>query len=300
MPTRREFLYAGAAAAVAGTWPTGPGQAAQAAGDKSGSTEPPVKFKLGLVTYNLARDWDIPTIIKRCLAAGFEAVELRSTHAHGVEPGISKDRRREVRKQFADGGLRLLSLGTACQYHEPDPKAVEKNIEETKRFAELAADLGCLGIKVRPNGLPKDVPVPKTLEQIGKALRRCGEIGDEHGIEIWVEVHGSGTADPRHMRAIMDIADHPRVGVCWNSNANDLIDGSIQRGFDLLRPKLMSCHINELSSEYPWRDLFTNLRRTGYDRYTLAEVQGFDTQSEKDVLRIMGYYKALWTQLCRP
>jgi hypothetical protein len=40
------------------------------------------KMKLGLVTYNLAQDWDIETIIKNCEAAKFQGVELRTTHGH--------------------------------------------------------------------------------------------------------------------------------------------------------------------------------------------------------------------------
>ena len=42
-------------------------------------------MKLGLVTYNMAKDWDVPTIIKNCQDTGFEGVELRTTHAHKVE-----------------------------------------------------------------------------------------------------------------------------------------------------------------------------------------------------------------------
>ena len=42
-------------------------------------------MNLGLVTYNLARDWDLPTLIRNCEETGFHAVELRTTHAHGVE-----------------------------------------------------------------------------------------------------------------------------------------------------------------------------------------------------------------------
>src|SRR6266404_353672 len=60
----------------------------------------PPKFKLGLVTYELAKDWDVETIIKNCEATGFEGVELRTTHRHGVEPSISKEQRKEVRKRF--------------------------------------------------------------------------------------------------------------------------------------------------------------------------------------------------------
>src|SRR5262245_32307433 len=111
-------------------------------------------FKLGLVTYNLAKDWDIPTLIKNCVQTEFEAVELRSTHKHGVEPSLGKQQRSEVRQRFADTGVTLLSLGSICEYHSPDPGVVRKNIEETKRFIELAHDIGALGVKVRPNGIP--------------------------------------------------------------------------------------------------------------------------------------------------
>ena len=74
-------------------------------------------FKLGLVTYNLAKDWDIPTLIQNCQQTGFEAVELRTTHRHGVEPSLTLSQRQNVKKQFAASPVRLLSLGSTCEYH---------------------------------------------------------------------------------------------------------------------------------------------------------------------------------------
>src|SRR5206468_12681695 len=43
------------------------------------------KMLLGAVTYNVLKDWDLETILKNLEAAGFEAVELRTGHKHGVE-----------------------------------------------------------------------------------------------------------------------------------------------------------------------------------------------------------------------
>lgn len=44
-------------------------------------------MRLGAVTYNVLRDWDVETIITKLEeTGGFEAVELRTTHKHGVEP----------------------------------------------------------------------------------------------------------------------------------------------------------------------------------------------------------------------
>lgn len=252
-------------------------------------------MKLGLVTYNMAKDWELPALIAKCRATGFEAVELRTTHAHGVEPSLPAAERQAVRRQFEGSGVRLLSLGTACEYHSLDPEVVRRQIEETREFVRLGHDLGCLGVKVRPNGLQEKEGVPKeqTLAQIGRALAECGEFGREHGIEIWVEAHGAGTQLPENMRAIMDAAGHPNVFVCWNSNATDVIDGSIKPSFELLKRWIRSVHITELCSDaYPWRELFTLLREINYDRYTLAEIPG-----SSDPERVMRYYRALWGAL---
>ena len=83
-------------------------------------------MKLGLVTYNVARDWDVATILKNCKAAGIEGVEPRTTHAHGIEPSLAPERRREVRKQFEDAGVALWGLGSVCEFHSPDPEVVKK------------------------------------------------------------------------------------------------------------------------------------------------------------------------------
>ncbi len=250
-------------------------------------------MKLGLVTYNVGKDWGVPTIIEKLGATGFEAVELRSTHRHGVEPGIPPARVDEVRRTFEESRVRLLSLGSACEFHAPDPGERAANVRETAGFVELAHDLGCWGVKVRPNGLPEGVPRAVTVGRIAEALRACGDHALGYGVEIWVEVHGRGTQQPDVMREIMDRCAHPSVGVCWNSNPTDIRDGSIEASFDLLRPFVRNVHIRDLP-DYPHRELFRLLRSVGYDRYTLAE-----TAQSCEPDRYLRYYRALWRELAR-
>ena len=322
---RRSFLKT-SALAVAGmglageeaSARTAPGGAPAKAGSSPSAASTPPPFKLGLVTYELAKDWDIETIIQNCEATGFEGVELRTTHKHGVEPSIPKDRRDEVRKRFGDSRVRLVSLGSTCEYESPDQSVVQRNIEDTRRFCQLAHDLGCVGVKVRPNGFPRNSDHARVLDQIGHALNECGNIARDLGVEIWLEVHGAETQEPSNIHHIMDVSNHPSVGICWNSNDTDVADGSVRQSFDLLKPWLKSCHINELwrtstpwtgntsatdpqsavklaagfpewSKLYPWRELFTLFRSAGYDRYTFAEIP-----ASPEPLRLMHYYRALW------
>src|SRR5678815_3726396 len=69
------------------------------------------KMKLGTVTYNIAKDWDVPTIIKNCTEAKFQGVELRTGHAHKVELSLTKEQRAEVKKRFQDSPVELMGLG---------------------------------------------------------------------------------------------------------------------------------------------------------------------------------------------
>lgn len=142
-------------------------------GVKVSTTKKPL-LKLGLMSYNLARDWDIETIIKNLTEAKFQHVELRTTHAHKVEVNLSKAQRKEVRKRFEDSALEAISLASGFSYHHADAARLRENIEGTKEYTKLAHDIGALGIRVFPNAVSdKGVSVEKTLEQIGKAVREC-------------------------------------------------------------------------------------------------------------------------------
>jgi sugar phosphate isomerase/epimerase len=253
-------------------------------------------MRLGAVTYNVLKDWDLETLIKNLEAARFEAVELRTTHKHGVEISLPAAERERVRKRFEASKVRLLSYGTTCEFHSADAEVRRKNVEEGKRWIELAHDTGAWGIKVRPNGFPEGVPRETTIQRIGESLRELGEYGAGRGVEIWMEVHGRGTQEPPVSAAIMKVANHPQVGVTWNSNPTDIVNGSIKPSFDLLRPWIKCAHINELANPaYPWRELFTLLRQMKYERYTLCEAQ-----ESKEPERFLRWYSALWRELSRP
>ena len=212
------------------------------------------KMKLGTVTYNLAQDWDITTIIKNCEAARFEGVELRTSHAHKVEVNLTRAERDTVKKRFQDSKVELMGLGSTFDYHTPDPGKLRKDIAATKDYIILAHDVGASGVKVRPNGLPREVPKEKTLEQIGKALHELGEFGDGYGVQIRLEVHGPATSLLPNIKTIIDTADHKNVGVCWNSNQTDLDGDGFDHNFNLVKNKIFSVHMRDLYlEEYPDR-----------------------------------------------
>ena len=246
--------------------------------------------QLGIVTYNIAKDWDLTTILSRLDKLDYEGVELRTTHAHKVEVNLSKQERDEVRKRFEDSPVQLAGLGSAFEYHAADPAVVRKNIDGTKEYVRLAHDVGAPGVKVRPNGVSKGSDLDGTLRQIGRALHEIGDDAADFGVAIRVEVHGSVTSELPHFAKIMEYANHPNVYTCWNSNPSDVKNGSIKRSFDLVAPRIHEVHLRDLTDEaYPWRELFALLEDRKYQGFTLAEIP-----ESSDPERVLRYFRSLW------
>ena len=263
-PSRRNFLALSSASAVA---------ALGLEHNLLASTALPTAtlLKLGLVTYQWGKDYPLAELLKVCEQTNYAGVELRSTHKHGVEPSLNAPQRAEAKKRFADSPVALVGLGSACEYHATNPAIVQKNIDETKAFIDLSAELGGSGVKVRPNGLPENVPVEKTLEQIGKSLHIVGEYAAKANQQIRLEVHGKGTQEIPNMKRIMELADHPSVVVCWNCNPTDLNGAGFDANFDALASWIGTVHIHDLRPgkvDYPWQSLFNKLKACSAKGFT--------------------------------
>jgi sugar phosphate isomerase/epimerase len=282
---RRQLLTSAAAAstvALTGSYPL------SAQSSSRGDDRP---LKLGLMTYTLAKDWDVATIIKNCTETKFEHVQLRTTHAHGVEVTLGKAQRHEVRRRFEDAGI-ALSLASAFSYHHPDPAELRKNIEGTKAYTLLASDLGAQGIRVFPNALlaDKGIPEEQTMEQIGKAVAEVGEFASHHGVQIRLAVHGRGTNIVGKVKKMVDYANSPHVYVNWNCDHNDAKGPGLEANFNSVKDRIGNVHMHELWDEqYPYRECFRLLKQAGYRGYCDAEIP-----ASCEPIRLMKYYRALF------
>ncbi len=267
--TRRDFLkqsmYLGAAAVSAG-------QLSRVFA--AGSAAPGSGMKFGFVTYQWGKDWDLPTVIANCQKAGVPGVELRTEHAHGVESNLTAAQRKEVKKRFADSPVTLVGMGTNFAFHYAEKDKLTKDIEGAKAYVLLSRDIGGLGVKVKPNDLPKGVPQEKTIEQIGKSLNELGKFGADHGQKIRLEVHGGCSRLPI-MKAIMDVATHPNVGLCWNCNAQDLEGEGLEYNFNLVKARFGdTVHVRELNiNDYPYQQLINLFAGMNYNGWILLEAR---------------------------
>lgn len=301
--SRRNFLFNSAAISAAAL-------AAPATGLASVYRNEEINFqlninplKLGLMTYMIGAAWDIDTIIENLKATNLGHVELRTTHKHGVETSLSKQQRYEVKKRFADANI-AISLASAFSYHYDDQYELRKSIESTKEYLQLAADIGAEGIRVFPNEVPEEGNKNREmiLKQIAKSASECANVGYNLGVQLRLEEHGKGTANIPVIKQILDYADNPHLYIIWNCSDSDhtgegLPKGyeglSLEKQFDLVKDKIGCVHLRDLSTNYPWRRLFSLLNKSGYKGYCDIEV----SPASCEPIRYLDNFRALFLAL---
>jgi sugar phosphate isomerase/epimerase len=232
------------------------------------------KMKFGFTTYQWGMDWDIPTLIANCTKAKAFGLEVRTSakYAHGIDLDISAEKRREVRKRFADGPVKLVAIATAERFDCPDPAKLSAAIENAKGYAQLSHDVGASGIRVFPNDFHKEIPEEKTIAQIARALNEVGKSAASLGQQIRIENHGSAGRLVTLAR-IFEQVDQPNVRIKLNGDARDAENGGFAKNFALVKKYLGGdLHCRKLGDPaFPYQLQTDLLIDAGWEGWWLVE-----------------------------
>lgn len=254
-------------------------------------------MKLCLLTYNMARRWELPKIVEVAKACGFAGMELRAEagHAHGVELERTPAERRAIRDQIEDAYLDVACIGTGSRFDSPDPAKRQEVVERTKRYVELAADLGCRRIRVFGNDVPAGVARHDCTRYVGESLRTLGEFAEPLGVDVLLEMHGQfnywGFA-----RAAVEAASHANVALVYNCDQRDVVGGSVAATYSRVRDWIRHVHTHELTRGYPYPELFELLEGDGYEGYLSSEL-GAETPAPEQFLAMYAALVRAWAGL---
>jgi len=199
MTTRREFV--GTAAALLLPW------------------QAPKRLPLGFSTLGCPT-WPWPRILDFAAEHQFAAVELRGIQTNmdlTKVPEFAPDRLGEVRSQVAAHGLSVSCLGASAQMHDMDPVRHAAQLDEARRFIDLAQALGASYVRVFGNEYVPGVPRDQMLAHIAGALHGLGDYANRKGVTVLIESHGAFTDSPALLE-ILQKADSPNVALLWDAH----------------------------------------------------------------------------------
>jgi len=232
------------------------------------------KLEFGFTTYQWGVDWDLPTLISNCAKASVTGVELRTDeqNKHGVELALNPAQRRQVKQQFAESPMKLLTINCGERYDFPDRAAANAAVEKSKAYVLLAHDTGARGIRVFPNDLHPDVPEAETVAQIAECLNVVGRFADSYNQIIRLENHGSA-GRLTTLRKIMDQVDQKNVRIKLNSDPRDNADGDFAQNFALIKDRLDdTLHMRPYrDTQFPYQLQFDLLVDMGWKGWCVVE-----------------------------
>src|SRR5262249_60662454 len=142
-------------------------------------------------------------------------------------------------------GLKVSDLGASTNMHEPDAGKRAKQMDEARRFIELARQLGAPYVRVFPNQMVKGEERKTTIDRIVTGLRELGDQAKGSGVAVIVESHGEFTTSPQLLEIIQGAA-HPNVAFLLDAPQTCVTGEKPAETFKLLRPYITHTSLKEL------------------------------------------------------
>jgi sugar phosphate isomerase/epimerase len=164
--------------------------------------------------------WPWTKVVEQAATLGYAALELRGIEGEmdlTKRPEFAGSRAEQTLKDLHALDLTISDLGASARMHEADPKVRAAQLDEGRRFIDLAARLKVPYVRVFPDKLPADEARADVIARIVDGLRTLGDHAKGGGVTVILESHGDFTDSPS-LSAIFKGAAHPNVAFLWDAH----------------------------------------------------------------------------------
>lgn len=162
--------------------------------------------------------WTFSQVLQHAAANNYKGIEIRGIKGDLDLPNnslFSTSNIAQTKREITDSDSKIVNLGSSANMHFIDAKKRQTNLDDAKKYIELAHQLACPFIRVFPNDLPKDQDEKATVDTIIKSLIELGDFAKNSGVKVLLESHGKVIKSDMLLH-IMQSANHPQVGLVWD------------------------------------------------------------------------------------
>ncbi len=118
-------------------------------------------------------------------------------------------------KMVKDKGLTIINLGSSAALHHGDATERQHQLDEAKRFIDLAQQLQCPYVRVFANNFPRNQEKGATMDLIIKGLLGLGDYAKGSTVTVLMETNGD-VVQSEDLKRIIESAAHLQVGLLWD------------------------------------------------------------------------------------
>ncbi|MBS1521772.1 MAG: sugar phosphate isomerase/epimerase [Bacteroidetes bacterium] len=194
-------------------------------------------------------DWDFKQVVDFAAAHDYQGIELRGIKRQldllQCEEFKSPENRKATLRMMKDKGLKFVDLGSSANLHFPEGTERTKNMDEARRFIDLAQEIGCPFIRVFPNDFPKGTDKNETIDLMAGGLLMLAQYAKDSDVSVLIESHGD-LVHTDDLEKVLKAAEHPHAGMIWDVvNMWSITKEPVAQAFERLKKYIRHTHIKD-------------------------------------------------------
>ena len=153
--------------------------------------------------------WSREMVLEKAVEFGYEGIEWRGGPDGHIQAGTSAREIATLRKTATDRGVAALAITTYTSFVSPLEAERQANIEEVRRYSDLAAELGAPFVRAFLGELPPGTSLDRSIyNNIFECLSVACAYAATVGVKIAIEPHD----DFVRSSAVAPILDQDALG----------------------------------------------------------------------------------------
>ena len=164
--------------------------------------------------------WGWKTILETADRLGYGGIELRGVAGEMDLPKVPElqgTRLAGTKKDLAALGIVISDLGASAQMHHKDPAEREKQLDEGRRFIDLAQALGVPYVRMFGDKIPPDEPKDEVMKRVGEGFQQMAAYAKPAGVTVIIESHGDFTHSG-DLEEILTRVGSPQFALLWDAH----------------------------------------------------------------------------------
>jgi len=180
--------------------------------------------------------WSLETVISKAIEFGYDGIEWRGGPDGHVQPMMPVAQKAELQRMLMDTGLIAVAVTAYTSFVSPLASARQSNVDELRRYADLAAELDAPYVRTFLGELPSGMTADSSIyENISACLNSATEYADSIGVKIAVEPHDDFVRSSAIAPLFENNRAHPALRVIWDLGNTFAAGEDPAEGFDLLK-----------------------------------------------------------------
>ena len=164
--------------------------------------------------------WTWPTVLDQADRLGYAGIELRGIQGDmdlPKRPELTGDALKQTRRDLESRGLVITDLGASAHMHEKDPALRAAQLDDGRRFIDLAHAMGVPYVRMFGDKLAPEEPKEEVIKRIVDGFQQMAAVAKPAGVTVLIESHGDFTNSP-DLQTILEGVGSPAFALLWDAH----------------------------------------------------------------------------------